>query len=71
MTAWRCVHCAGSLEPGWVCADHPDKPWGHDGCGAEAARCVCNPTGAVDRGLRRAAARTGRAGALKCWSMSS
>jgi hypothetical protein len=19
---------------GWICEDHPDQPWGHDGCGA-------------------------------------
>jgi len=39
-----CAFCAGS---GWVCADHPGLPWQHDGCGAEGAPCVCNPSGAV------------------------
>jgi hypothetical protein len=24
---------------GWVCEDHPDKPWGHKGCGAAADLC--------------------------------
>src|SRR5688572_16275669 len=36
-----------SNEPGWVCEDHPDKPWEHDGCGAPGMRCVCNPNGDV------------------------
>ena len=39
-----CPFCEGS---GWVCADHPSLPWEHDGCGAEGARCICNPLGAV------------------------
>ena len=39
-----CAFCEGS---GWVCADHPSLPWEHDGCGAEGARCICNPIGAV------------------------
>jgi hypothetical protein len=30
-----------------VCADHPNKPMEHDGCGAEGARCQCNPDGVV------------------------
>jgi hypothetical protein len=34
-------------EPGWVCEDHPDKPWEHDGCGAPGMRCACNPNGDV------------------------
>ena len=39
-----CAFCGGS---GWLCADHPTLPWEHDGCGAEGAPCVCNPSGAV------------------------
>jgi len=27
---------------GWVCEDHPDQPWGHDGCGAAGELCT-NP----------------------------
>ncbi|MCE9657783.1 MAG: hypothetical protein K8R60_04440 [Burkholderiales bacterium] len=43
----RCTFCRDSLEPGWLCAEHSGRPWGHDDCGAEGARCVCNPTGAI------------------------
>lgn len=32
----------------WVCEDHRDKPWEHDGCGGAGAPCVCNPKGAVE-----------------------
>ena len=43
-----CPRCAGSFEPGWVCAEHQDKPWKHDGCGWEGLPCaVCNPDGVV------------------------
>lgn len=42
-----CARCTGSAEPGWVCEEHPDKPWQHDGCGAAGARCACNPEGRV------------------------
>jgi hypothetical protein len=24
---------------GWVCEDHQDKPWEHDGCGGAGDRC--------------------------------
>ena len=40
----RCPVCLGS---GWVCEDHPDKPWEHEGCGGAGAPCFCNPKGAV------------------------
>ena len=26
----------------WVCEDHPDQPWEHDGCGAAGELCT-NP----------------------------
>jgi hypothetical protein len=39
-----CAFCEGS---GWLCADHPTRPFKHDDCGAEGAPCVCNPQGAV------------------------
>ena len=42
------ARCAGSSEPGWVCAKHSAKPWEHDGCEAEGAPCGCNPEGRVD-----------------------
>jgi len=32
------------LRSGWVCPDHPALPFEHDDCGAEGARCICNPT---------------------------
>lgn len=40
-----CPICKGT---GWVCEEHPDKPWEHDGCGGAGGRCVCNPEGVVD-----------------------
>jgi len=42
-----CPVCHGSHEPGWLCADHPDKPWGHEGCGAAGVPCQCNLAGAL------------------------
>jgi hypothetical protein len=42
-----CPRCEQSAEPGWVCEDHPDKPWQHDGCGGAGAPCECNPAGFV------------------------
>lgn len=42
-----CPRCEGSPEPGWVCEEHTDKPWGHDGCGGAGVPCVCNPLGAM------------------------
>jgi len=38
-----CPVCGGSAEPGWICADHPGRPWRHDGCGADRIECVCDP----------------------------
>lgn len=44
-----CARCAGATEPGWVCADHPERPWEHGGCEAEGAPCPdCNPGGRVE-----------------------
>ena len=42
-----CPACQGSAEPGWVCEDHPGKPWQHAGCDAAGTPCACNPRGAV------------------------
>ena len=42
-----CDVCKGSAEPGWVCEDHPGRPWQHAGCGGAGAPCACNPRGAV------------------------
>src|SRR4029453_1555763 len=28
-----------SCYRGWVCEDHPDQPWEHDGCGAAGELC--------------------------------
>jgi hypothetical protein len=49
LRAWgKCLRCKGSFEPGWVCAEHPHKPWKHDDCGSEGSPCpVCNPRGEV------------------------
>ena len=47
MAHMRCALCHESKEPGWLCAEHPDLPWEHDGCRAEAMRCACNPAGEV------------------------
>lgn len=42
-----CTICDGQ---GWVCENHPDKPWG-DGlscpCGGAGAPCVCHPAQAA------------------------
>jgi hypothetical protein len=38
-----CALCRGSASTGWVCEEHPDKPWEHDGCGDVGAKCICNP----------------------------
>ena len=35
-----CPLCAKSKEPGWLCAEHPRKPWEHDGRGAERTLMV-------------------------------
>jgi hypothetical protein len=32
---------------GWLCEDHPDKPWQHDRCGGAGIACVCNPQAQV------------------------
>jgi hypothetical protein len=42
-----CPLCRGSAEPGWLCEDHPDKPWQHDRCGGAGIACVCNPQAQV------------------------
>lgn len=38
----NCPVCAGK---GWVCEEHADKPWQHDGCGDAGEPCVCNGGG--------------------------
>ena len=47
MIGLSCPLCRHSKEPGWLCAEHSGLPWEHSGCGAEGARCVCNPHGLV------------------------
>ena len=42
-----CEICAGSASPGWVCEEHADRPFEHDGCGGAGMKCVCNPMAAV------------------------
>jgi hypothetical protein len=37
-----CPICRGAR---WVCEDHPEKAWEHDGCGGAGAPCACNPKG--------------------------
>ena len=44
----ECPICRDSKEPGWLCADHPGRAWGHRGCESEAAPCACNPAAAVE-----------------------
>lgn len=39
-----CTICKGE---GWVCENHPDLPWQHDGCGGAGDPCCCNPDGKV------------------------
>jgi hypothetical protein len=36
----NCPTCAGM---GWVCEEHMDRPWQHDGCGGAGVGCLCNP----------------------------
>jgi hypothetical protein len=45
-----CAMCAGSKEPGWLCEEHPDKPWEHHGCGGAGMKCACNPMAEVGWG---------------------
>lgn len=33
----KCVKCGDAM--GWVCEEHPDKPWPHDGCGGAGMPC--------------------------------
>jgi hypothetical protein len=35
--ALRPTKCA--CLKGWICEDHPNKPWGHRGCGAAGELC--------------------------------
>ena len=42
-----CSVCRDSVEPGWTCEDHADKPWRHSGCRGACAPCACNPRGAA------------------------
>lgn len=45
----RCQACAGS---GWVCENHPDRPWenanGTTCCGGAGGNCSCNSDGAFE-----------------------
>lgn len=34
-------------EPGWVCEDHPDKPFDHGDCEGGGVPCECNPAAIV------------------------
>lgn len=38
----NCPQCRGE---GWVCEQHPDRPWsdGKGCCGAPGKPCACNP----------------------------
>jgi hypothetical protein len=45
VTTTPCPVCLGAR---WVCEDHLDKPWEHDGCGGAGAACVCNPDAEVE-----------------------
>ena len=33
----------GQCNDGWICEDHPDKPFQHDACGGIGWACKCNP----------------------------
>ena len=56
-----CAICKGSPVPGWVCEDHPDKPWEHDGCGGAGGALRRQPgqLGRVEGGRCRGVARGG------------
>ena len=50
-----CERCDGT---GWVCENHPDKPWEDSGsalscdCGGAGDACDCNPDGDFPPGFR-------------------
>lgn len=44
MDTISCPVCRGAR---WVCEDHPNLPWKHDGCGGAGIPCVCNPNAEV------------------------
>jgi hypothetical protein len=63
----NCPICRGI---GWVCENHPEKPWDLElGCVCGAgAPCKCNETDGVDEPMRdipRAPETTGRAAAKR------
>jgi hypothetical protein len=68
--------CGLCGDTGWVCENHPGKPWDGDqacGCGAAGMPCVrCNPS---DRGRRPARVSNSikKAGAISApkWSRES
>ena len=41
--------CPLCLGTGWVCEQHPARPWRHDSCGGAAVQCACNPEGSEIR----------------------
>lgn len=43
----HCPMCLGAREPGWLCEEHPNRPWAHDGCDGVGVPCPCNPEGEV------------------------
>jgi hypothetical protein len=62
----NCPRCKGPVEPGWVCAEHQDKPWEHDGCGwGGLAMPSLQPVrrGSVEEGLRDNGSRARQASA--------
>jgi len=37
--------CQGT---GWLCEEHSDRPFGHDGCAGPGVPCSCNPRGEAE-----------------------
>ena len=29
----------GKCDNGWICEEHPERPWPHDDCGRPGVRC--------------------------------
>jgi len=57
MTEPDCKLCRGIR---WVCEEHPDQPWGHDGCrgaGMPCPLCTTRPAGRTSHQRRYGASR--------------
>jgi len=49
MAPVTCQICKGER---WLCEDHPDQPYEHDGCRGCGIPCKCNPNQEMPPGFR-------------------